>query len=135
MTPDATTLGRRLFEDLLAPGDWSVADEILDPSVIMHHPASEQPIAGREAVQGTLAAFRNGFPDMRIAVLDAFGEGDRAVVRWQMTGTNTGALFGAPPTGRAVRVAGISILRAEDGLIVEDWVAEDTAGMMRQLSA
>ena len=135
MTTPPISLGRRLFEDLLGPGDWSVAPEILAPSVVMHHPAAPQPIAGLEAVRGTLAGFRAGFPDMRIDVLDAFGAGDRAVIRWRMTGTNTGALFGTPPTGKAVSVAGISIVRAEDGLIVEDWVAEDTAGMMQQLSA
>ena len=31
--------------------------------------------------------------------------------------------------------SGISIVRAAGGLIVEDWVSEDTAGLMRQLSA
>lgn len=135
MTDNPARLARRLFEDLLGPGNWSLAAEILAPSVVMHHPAAPEPIAGLEAVRATLSAFRDGFPDMRIAVLDAFGAGDRAVVRWQMTGTNTGALFGAPPTGRAVTVAGMSILRTEGGRIVEDWVAEDTAGMLRQLSA
>jgi len=38
-----------------------------------------------------------------------------------------------PPTGKAVTVNGISIVREAGGLIVEDWVSEDTAGMMRQL--
>lgn len=135
MTNDPVLLGRRLFEDMLSPGNWSVATDILDPSVVMHHPAAPEPIAGLPAVQGMLAAFRAGFPDMSISVLDAFGEGDKAVVRWQMSGTNTGNLFGAPPTGKAVTVTGISIVRAAGGRIVEDWVNEDTAGLMRQLAA
>jgi predicted ester cyclase len=80
-----------------------------------------------------LAAFRAGFPDLHITVQDSFGAGDRAVVRWQMTGTHTADLFGMPPTGKAVTVNGISIVREAGGLIVEDWVSEDTAGMMRQL--
>lgn len=129
----AVTLGRRFFEDLLSPGNWNVGTEILAADVVMHHPASPTPIEGWTAVQGILAAFRAGFPDLQITVQDAFGLGDRAVVRWQMTGTQTGDLFGMPPTGKAVTVNGISIVREAGGVIVEDWVSEDTAGMMRQL--
>jgi predicted ester cyclase len=135
MTNDPVRLVKRFFTDMLSPGNWSIAGEILDPSVVMHHPASLEPIAGSDAVQAVLAGFRAGFPDLNITVLDAFGDGDKAVARWQMTGTNTASLFGAPPTGKAVVVGGISIVRAAGGLIVEDWVSEDTAGLMRQLSA
>jgi len=129
----AATLGRRFFEDLLSPGNWDVGPKILAQNVVMHHPASPVPIEGWPAVQGMLAAFRAGFPDLHITVQDSFGAGDRAVVRWQMTGTHTADLFGMPPTGKAVTVNGISIVREAEGLIVEDWVSEDTAGMMRQL--
>ena len=129
----AATLGRRFFEDLLSPGNWEVGTKILAQNIVMHHPASLVPIEGWPAVQGMLAAFRAGFPDLHITVQDSFGAGDRAVVRWQMTGTHTADLFGMPPTGKAVTVNGISIVREAGGLIVEDWVSEDTAGMMRQL--
>lgn len=135
MTATPVTLGRRFFEDLLSPGNWDVAAEILAADVVMHHPSSPVPIVGMEAVKGMLSGFRAGFPDLHIEVLDAFGEGDKAVVRWQMTGTNTAPLFGSPVTGKAVVVAGISIVRAAGGVIVEDWVAEDTAGMLRQMGA
>jgi len=129
----AETLGRRFFEDLLSPGNWAVGSEIVAPDVVMHHPASAVPLEGWPAVQGMLAAFRSGFPDLNITVHDGFGSGDRAVVRWQMKGTHTELLFGIPPTGKAVVVNGISIVREAGGLIVEDWVSEDTSGLMRQL--
>lgn len=132
---NAVTLGRRFFEDLLSPGNWALGPEILAQDVVMHHPASPVPIEGWPAVQGMLSAFRAGFPDLHIKVQDAFGVGDRAVVRWQMTGTHTSDLFGMPPTGKAVTVNGMSLVREVGGLIVEDWVAEDTAGLMRQLGA
>lgn len=135
MISDPEILGKRFFTDLLSPGNWEIAKEILAPSVIMHHPSSPEPITGLPAVQDMLAGFRAGFPDLNITVLDAFGIGDKAAVRWRMTGTNNASLFGAPPTGKAVVVGGISIIRTSGGLIVEDWVSEDTAGMMRQLSA
>jgi len=133
MAPTAVTLGRRFFEDLLSTGNWDIGGEILSPDVVMHHPASPDPIAPYAAVQGALVAFRTAFPDLHITVLDAFGSDERAVVRWQMTGTNTGLMYGAPATNKAVKVNGMSIVRVENGKIVEDWVSEDTIGMLRQL--
>lgn len=130
---DGKMLGRRFFEDMLSKGNWNLAEELLSPDVVMHHPASPEPISSRDAVVGMLSAFRTGFPDLNITVEDVIGEGDKAAVRWRATGTHTGDLFGMPPTGKSMNVAGISVVRVADGRIVEDWVSEDTMGMMKQL--
>ena len=113
MGNDAATLGRRFFEDVLDKGDWDAAKEIIAGDIIMHHPSSPEPILGFEAVKGMLLAFRAGFPDLKMSVLDAFGTGDKAAVRWQMEGTQTAELFGIPPTGKHVIVNGMSMVRAE----------------------
>jgi steroid delta-isomerase-like uncharacterized protein len=133
MSNDAVSLGSRFFTDILGKGDWSVADEIVDNDIVMHHPANPGPMRGREAVQGMLSAFRAGFPDLNMTVEDAFGSGDKAVVRWHMQGTHTADLFGIPPSNKKVNVNGISIVRVAGGKIVEDWVSEDTMGMMQQI--
>jgi steroid delta-isomerase-like uncharacterized protein len=130
---DSKTLGRRFFEDILSKGDWKLAEQILAADIVMHHPASPVPINGREAVVGMLAGFRAGFPDLHLEVEDVIGEGDKAAVRWRATGTHTAELFGMPATGKAMNVAGISVVKVAGGQIVEDWVAEDTMGMMKQL--
>ena len=78
-------------------------------------------------------AFRAGFPDLQMSVQDAFASGDKAAIRWQMQGTHTANLFGIPPSNKHVTVNGISIVQAKDGKIVEDWVAEDTMGLMQQI--
>jgi steroid delta-isomerase-like uncharacterized protein len=133
MSTDAATLGRRFFEEILGKGDWGVGREIVAGDVVMHHPSSPVPVSGFEAVQGMLSAFRAGFPNMNMTVEDAFGAGDKAAVRWHMQGTHTADLFGIPPTGKDVSVRGISVVRVAGGKIVEDWVSEDTMGMMQQL--
>ena len=114
-------------------GNASVSDDILADDVVMYHPSSPTPVTPRAAVQGFLAAFRAGFPDMHMMVEDAFGSGEKAAVRWHMQGTHTENLFGIPPTGKAVSVKGISVVRVVGGKIVEDWVSEDTMGLMQQL--
>ena len=130
---DNKTVGRSFFEEMLAKGKWGLAEELITSDVVMHHPASPTPISGREAVVGFLQAFRAGFPDLNIVAEDVFGEGDKAAVRWRATGTHTADLFGIPPTGKSMNVAGISVVRIVNGKIVEDWVSEDTMGLMKQL--
>jgi steroid delta-isomerase-like uncharacterized protein len=133
ITNQNTLNGQRFFEDMLGNGNWSLADDLLASDIIMHHPSSPQPVTGVKNVVGFLGAFRAGFPDMRMKVEFAFGDGKMVAVRWQMSGTHTAELFGIPPSGKSVSVAGISLLRFSDGKVVEDWVSEDSLGLMQQI--
>jgi predicted ester cyclase len=42
--------------------------------------------------------------------------------------------MGMPPSGRGFRAGAISILRLDNGKIVEGWGEQDQLGLMRQLS-
>jgi len=128
-----TATGRSFFEDMLGKGNWDLAEEILAPDIVMHHPSSPQPVAGANNVVSFLGAFRAGFPDMAMKVEFAFGDGQMVAVRWRMSGTHTETLFGIPPSGKSVNVAGISLLRFTNGKVVEDWVSEDSLGLMQQI--
>ena len=44
-----------------------------------------------------------------------------------------GPLNGAPPTGRAVDVTGITLYRFVEERIAEEWVAMDSLSRLRQL--
>lgn len=134
MSPEKNkVVGRRFFEEMIAKGQWGLAEELMLPNIVMHHPSSPTPISGREAVVGMLTAFRAGFPNLQMKANDVFGEQDRVAVRWTMSGTHTANLFGIPPTQKSVQVSGISVLRFLDGKVAEDWVAEDSLGLMKQL--
>jgi len=128
-----TTKGQQFFEDMLGKANWHLADDILATDIVMHHPSSPQPVVGVENVVGFLGAFRAGFPDMSMKVEFVFGDGEMTAVRWHMSGTHTATLFGIPASGRSVNVTGISLLRFSDGKVVEDWVSEDSLGLMQQI--
>jgi steroid delta-isomerase-like uncharacterized protein len=124
---------QRFFEEMLGQARWDLAKELMVEAVVMHHPSSPEPIRGTERVVGLLQGFRAGFPDLKMSVDDVFGDADKAAVRWHITGTHTASLFGIPPTGKSVNVAGISVLRFDGNKVIEDWVSEDTMGLMKQL--
>jgi steroid delta-isomerase-like uncharacterized protein len=127
------TIARRFIEEILDTGDWSSAAELLTDDVVMHHPSAPEPIRGREAVHGFLGVFRTGMPDLRLRVEDVTADGDRVAARWSAHGTHTAEMFGIPPTGREIDIHGISFFRFADGRIAEDWVEENTLGVLQQL--
>jgi predicted ester cyclase len=45
----------------------------------------------------------------------------------------SGELMGIPPTGKQVKVSGITIDRLEGGKIVEEWGSFDQLGMLQQI--
>jgi len=49
-----------------------------------------------------------------------------------LTGTNTGS-GEMPPTGKSVKIWGISIIHLADGKITEEWAGFDNQSFMEQL--
>jgi predicted ester cyclase len=73
------------------------------------------------------------FPDMRVPIEDVVAEGDKVAVRWALEATHQGAFLGILPTGKRIRMNGISILRPADGKIAEQWEQSDRMGLLQQL--
>jgi steroid delta-isomerase-like uncharacterized protein len=80
-----------------------------------------------------IATFLTGFPDFRLAVEEALGEGDRVAVRWTFHGTHNGEFLGIPPTGKPVAIAAMEVNRVVGGRVAEHWVVLDQLGMLQQL--
>jgi predicted ester cyclase len=72
---------------------------------------------------------------VRATVEEALAAGDRVVARWTWRGTRRGAFLGLAPTGKAVTGSGIGLFRLAQGRLAEDFVQEDTLGLLQQLGA
>lgn len=60
------------------------------------------------------------FPDIRFSVHEVIEDATRAAARWSATLTHCGEGLGQP-TGAAITVTGMSIIRVEEGMGVEGW--------------
>src|SRR6185295_8802685 len=60
------------------------------------------PSVGRTAITAAAQSFMTAFPDMVVTMDEVSLDGDQAVYRWTLTGTNTGP----NGTGNAVRISG-----------------------------
>jgi predicted ester cyclase len=111
----------------------SVADAAFAPDCVVHITGVAGPLRGIEAwkelVRGLLAAF----PDLQFTTEDQLVQGDRVAFRWRATGTHTGPLGAAPPTGKPVTIDGLIIDRVVDGKVQERWEQWDQSLMLQQL--
>lgn len=121
---------RRLFEEVMK-GNLSVADELIAEDYAQHSVLGIPD--GREGFKQFFVAFAAAAPDAHFVIDDVIAEGDKVVIRLTVTGTQTGALQGIPPTGKTFSMKGIDIFRLVDGRIVEHWDAVDQLGMLQQL--
>lgn len=90
--------------------------------VLWDSPTLLEPGHGREAVAGVVATTAAAFPDYEFTQPAAWAIADdrlTAYLPWRMTGTHTGSFEppGYAPTGRAVDLRGIDVLRFRQRLI------------------
>jgi predicted ester cyclase len=85
-----------------------------------------------QARQNNLAMLA-AFPDLKFSIDDILAEGDKAAVRYTITGTNQGPYMGTPPTGKKITLSGISIYKIAGGKLVESWGILDRMSLMQQL--
>jgi uncharacterized protein (TIGR02246 family) len=90
------------------------------------------PSVGRAAITAAAQSFMTALPDMVVTMDDASLDGNQAVFRWTLSGTNTGP----GGTGNAVHISGYEEWTiGANGLIAESKGHFDEADYQRQLNA
>ncbi len=119
----------------------AIVDQLAHPDIRFEYSLHE-PLRGRDAVRQFADDFRASFPDLAFgATADLIAEGDYVVGQWIGGGTHTGApmtdlpLGGLPEanTGKTMRFTGTTVLKVEDGLIVEEVGLDDGVAVLKQL--
>jgi hypothetical protein len=133
MSDHATTIATAIR--LLNAGDVDgYVTSLYDPEAVFHgFPPAFSP--DREGIAEFFRALRAGVPDANIAAEDLLTDGDRVAVRFTLTGTHTGGLFGAPASGEHIEAEGIAILRFSGDRIVERWNRLDDVAFLTQIGA
>ncbi|MDB6050019.1 MAG: hypothetical protein JWR17_2765 [Pseudomonas sp.] len=118
----------------------AVVDDLAAPDMVLHY-SLHDPRNGREDIKAFMADFRAAFPDLSFAgAADLIAEGDYVVGRWIGGGTHTGSAFydflaGSLPaaTGKKMRFTGTTVLRLQNGKIVEEIGLDDGVTALQQL--
>jgi ketosteroid isomerase-like protein len=83
----------------------------------------------------TIANFAKTVPDMRFNIKEVLVSGNRVVVRGEVTGTPSGAFFGAAHTGKSFKILAIDIQTIQDGRIAQTYHLENWLLGVAQLRA
>jgi steroid delta-isomerase-like uncharacterized protein len=124
---------QRLWVEALNRGDVSSADAVFAPDCIVHITGIAEPLRGVGSFKDVVAGLLRAFPDIHFTIEDQLVQGDRVAFRWRATGTHTGPLGDAPPTGKSVALDGIIVDRVADGRVKERWEQWDQSLMLQQL--
>jgi len=133
-TKDLKALERRFFNECNKGKAAAMAaiDELCATDFV-YHTASGTDVYGPEGFKKLTTDMFNAVPDVRWIIDDMIVEGDKAVLRYTITGIHKGEYMGKPPTNNKVTSSIIKIDRFAGGKLVEGWYEYDTLGLMQQL--
>jgi predicted ester cyclase len=120
--------------------DLDIVDQLAAPDMLLQYSLHE-PRRGRADIKAFMSDFRAAFPDLNFwGAADLIAEGDYVVGRWEGGGTHTGPAFndfllGSLPaaTGKRMHFTGTTVLRLNNGKIVEEIGLDDGVTALQQL--
>jgi predicted ester cyclase len=118
----------RLFGALEAV-DLDVIDDLIAPEVVDHSPMMGERSFEPDTLKHVAAAFKAGFPDVRLTLEHVLTDGDLVVVVERAQGTHLGEFKGHAPSGEKMEVRAAHVLRIADGRVVEHWAVRDLSGL------
>jgi steroid delta-isomerase-like uncharacterized protein len=126
---------QRVIEEIFNQQKLEVADELFASDFVAHfvNPLPGQPLRGPEAVRWYARVVRQAFPDLHVSVEHMIAEDDDVASRVTWTGTHTGQFVYLPPTGKRIKVEGITMDRVAGDKLVEHWGEWNAAELMLQL--
>ena len=135
MSEENKALVRRWFEEVWNKGRAEAIDEMFDANGIAHGLSDDpaNPIRGPRDFRPFHTVFRDAFPNMEIVVEDTVAEGDKVAARCSVRAKHEGEFLGRAATASAVDFTGITIVRIQDGKIVEAWNNFDFMTLHRQV--
>ena len=121
-----------LWYEAFSKKDPAILDRILSEDWV-DIPSLPGTPAGPSGVKPLLARLTTIFPDLNLTIKDILQDGNKVVVRAEMTGTQKEAFMGFPSKNRKMNIQIVDIHEFKDGKIIRTWHTEDWMSGLRQL--
>jgi len=113
-------------------GNLEGVEEILHPEFELRMTPEFEPEIGIEAFKESITKWRTVYPDFHIDLDEVFFTEDGGAARWTITATHSGPGW-FPPTGKTVKVPGMSIFHFKDGKLKDEWIGGNNSYWLSQL--
>jgi predicted ester cyclase len=132
MSEQNKSVVRRIVEEHWNKKNPGLVNELFTSNVSLETP--DGVLTGLQGASDLLHAYGTAFPDFRLIIDDLLADGDRVVLRWTFTGTQSGPLGDIAASGRQVKVPrGIAIFRIAGGKVDQGYFAWDKYALLQQL--
>ena len=113
------TIARRFVEDIFNARKTEMAKNYLTSDIMYHGMAEE--VSGLENFKQWVAEDLSAFPDMKVTILDDFGEENKVAIRWTLKATHEKDFADFSATHKKFETQGVEILHFEGDKIKEAW--------------
>jgi steroid delta-isomerase-like uncharacterized protein len=117
------TISQRFIEEVFNARKTEEANNFVTPDVIYHGMGEE--VRGLEEFKRWVAEDLSAFPDMKITVVDNFGEGNKVAVSWTLKATHEKDFADFPATHKKFETRGVEIFHFEGNKVKEAWTITD----------
>ena len=122
---------KRFWDEAWNKRNISILDEVYSPDIQYHGASTEFHNIGE--VKALAEVFSSAFHETKVTLDLVFAKDELVTQRFHFEGIHDGVFEGIAPTGKRVKMSGITVSRLERGKIVEEWEAFDEVGLMKQL--
>ena len=133
MSQSPAEIAKNWFEVVWNQGRRDAIAQMMAPNVLFHD--ANVDTQGIVPFQQFFDRMHAVLSNIHIDVDDTLVDGEKVCLRWRAIANHTGDGLGIPPTGKEVRITGISVVRVVDGIFVEAWQNWDMMGMMEQIKS
>ena len=119
------TIARRFVEEIFNARKTEMAKNFVTPDIIYHGMGEE--VKSLEEFKQWVAEDLSAFPDMKVTILDEFGEQNKIAIRWTLKATHEKDFADFPATHKKFETRGVDIFHFEGDKIKEAWTVCDMA--------
>jgi steroid delta-isomerase-like uncharacterized protein len=124
-----STIVRSFVEEIFNARNTEAAKNFVTPDIVYHGMGEE--VKGIEEFKKWVSEDLSAFPDMKVTILDDFGDQNKMAVRWTLKATHEKDFADFPATHKKFETRGVEILYFDGDKIKEAWTISDMSPLVQ----
>ncbi len=120
---------RSFVDEIFNARNTEAAKNFVTPDIVYH--GMDEEIKGIEDFKKWVSEDLSAFPDMKVTILDDFGDENKMAVRWTLKATHEKDFADFPATHKKIETRGVEILYFEGDKIKEAWTVADMSPLIQ----
>ena len=120
---------RSFVDEIFNARNTEAAKNFVTPDIVYHGMGEE--VRGIDEFKKWVSEDLSAFPDMKVTILDDFGDQNKMAIRWTLKATHEKDFADFPATHKKFETQGVEILHFEGDKIKEAWTVSDMSPLVQ----